>query len=101
MSNKDQQISALIRRIDSLTLEANSLTRELQGLMNQQPVRNENSNDFQIGDSVVITNNYLGQRGTTGIITHITPKRITLRNEATGREYTRKNSNVRREATIR
>ena len=93
MNDNEQQIANLIQRIDSLTLEANGLTRELQELTRQRETTN---NELEEGDTVVITNNYLGQRGTTGVVTNVTSKEVTLRNTETGRRYTRKKSNVRR-----
>jgi hypothetical protein len=93
MSNTERQISTLIQRIDALTLEANELTRELQTLTRRQEANDE---ELVEGDFVEITNNYLGQKGVTGIITKVTRTQYRIRNETTGRKYSRKKNNVRK-----
>jgi hypothetical protein len=96
MNNKEKQIANLIQRIDSLTLEANGLTRELRDLTDG--ANEENTTELKKGDLVVITNNYLGQKGTTGVIINVSNKQVTIQNKTTGKKYTRKKMNVQRQA---
>lgn len=51
--------------------------------------------EFKLGDRAIIANSYLGLKGTKGEITHITPNRITIRDDL-GRLHARKPSNLRR-----
>jgi hypothetical protein len=107
--NDDARITSIIHRLDSLTLEANTLTRELKTLRSNQQrayaptataratARNPptRTHEFEIGDRVIITNTYQGSRGTKGTVTYITDKQITLIDEK-GKRHTRKYTNLRR-----
>jgi preprotein translocase subunit YajC len=97
MSNR-ARLSDIIGRLDALTLEANALTRELRVLTSPgEPgdrKKDPSVNNFKKGDQVIITNNYRGQGGTTGIITHVTAKQVTLE-DGRGMKFTRKFTNVK------
>jgi transcription antitermination factor NusG len=99
MTDKDQRISDIIDKLDSLMLEANDLTRELKEQRKQEgkkSKRDESStyaHGFQKGDKVIITNVYRGRRGTIGIVTHTTKVQVTLLDES-GTTHTRKFTNV-------
>ena len=100
---RKQQITLLINRLESLTLEANEVTRELQTLNSQEQGgtrqtghSTNNTPSFEIGDRVIITNRYLGQHGIQGLVLKTTKKRVTFKNETTNRTYTRAHKNVRK-----
>ena len=115
MTDKDDRISEIVNRLDSLTLEANTLTHELRELRRQdragathgregnegderQQQRNNepvHAHGFSRGERVVITNLYTGRRGTEGTVTHTTRTQVTLR-DGTGRTHVRKYTNVRK-----
>jgi hypothetical protein len=96
MNEREQRISTLINRLDALTLEANSVTRELQELTELGDQEPDHPYPLSHGDRVIITNTYLGQKGTKGLVVRVTDKQVTLKNEETGRRYTRKYNNVRK-----
>ena len=52
--------------------------------------------ELREGERVVITNNYKGQRGTTGIIVHTTTHQVSIRIAGTNRIINKKKTNVRR-----
>jgi ATP-dependent exoDNAse (exonuclease V) alpha subunit len=97
MSNRSR-ISDIIDRLNALTLEANALICELRVLTSPgEPgdrKKDPSVNNFKKGDQVIITNNYRGQRGTTGVITHVTEKQVTLE-DGRGKKFTRKFTNVK------
>jgi ATP-dependent exoDNAse (exonuclease V) alpha subunit len=103
MTDREQRISDIINRLESLTLEANGLVQQLQELRkpDNDPGRKEKdknespSNDFKEGEKVIITNNYRGKRGTIGTVTHTTKKQVTLEDDS-GKSYIRKYTNVSR-----
>jgi hypothetical protein len=116
MTEKDLRITEIVNRLDSLTLEANTLTRELKTLREEEEdttgttrahaATNNNEDEtnkkkganlhgFKKGDRVRITNIYRGQRGTEGTVTYVTKSQVTLRDD-TGRLHTRKFTNIRK-----
>ena len=92
-----------------ISLESLRITREIKVLQEEKkkPKTSNNTlqilfkkdNPFKIGDEVAITNNYLQQKGTTGVITNISKKQVTLQNNRTGTAYTRSYKNERSSAT--
>jgi hypothetical protein len=99
MTDKESHISEIVDRLDSLTLEANMLTRELPTLrtpdvnpthIHANPTHIHN---FKKEDKVIIKKGYLGKRGTEGIVTYNTKTRVTLR-DGSGKTHTRKFTNV-------
>jgi hypothetical protein len=94
MTSKDQRITDIINKRDSLTLEANTLTQELRNLQEQDSIV-EHNHGFKLGDSVVISNGYQGLRGTKGIVTHITTTQVTFQCR-TGKTHRRKYTIVRK-----
>ena len=96
----EKRITNIIARLEELTIETQELIQELRQL--HTPTTNAHSSRpnfdhiFVLGDKVVITNNYLGKKGTRGIVTTVTAKRVTL-TDSTGRKHTRKPSNLRYE----
>jgi hypothetical protein len=123
MTEKDHRITDIVNRLDSLTLEANALTRELKELRDTNitsttaahpriPVNTDQGSEteprhrggrsdvnklnyFEIGDKVYITNNYRRRQGTQGTVVHVTTNQVTLRDE-NGKSHTRKYTNVKR-----
>jgi len=89
MADRDREIEQLVNRLRNITLEATAITDRLREL--QQEPRDR---QLQIDDEVVITNNYLGQRGVTGTVRHLTAHQVTLE-DSNGRFYTRGRQNVR------
>jgi hypothetical protein len=120
MTDKEHRIKDIVNRLDSLTLEANTLTSELKELLTEDTTQNikdaptyksENRNEtrkqrqrgnqvtklnnFEIGNRVYITNKYRGKQGIEGKITYVTTNQVTLTDEA-GKKYVRKYTNVRK-----
>jgi preprotein translocase subunit YajC len=82
-----RDIKELATRLNLLIIEENQQDQQVQ------------DDDFQVGDRVVITNNYRGLRGTQGIITNVTPQQVNIRAEGHRRTISKKKTNVRRLAT--
>ena len=104
MVRTDKEISDIIDELDSLSIQANALVRRLrrarlaeQGVRSgaQAPRTETYPHGYEVGDRVVITNRYLGQKNTQGQVTHITAQRVTLV-DSSGNRYTRKPSNLRK-----
>ena len=55
--------------------------------LDQDIERESPSEAFVKGDTLQITNNYKGLRGTQGIVTHTTPKQCTIR-DSSGKLHT-------------
>ena len=56
--------------------------------------RNRNEQGIAIGDRVLITNSYGGQRGQTGTAIRITPRQVVLRLDRTGRVITKRKTSI-------
>lgn len=102
MSGK--RIQEIIERLDSLTLEANTLTKELRTLTSAQEDEDKPEakqkvypagflHDFRRGDRVKITNTYKGNKGKKGTVTSVTKTQVTLI-DSDGETHTRRFSNV-------
>ena len=59
-----------------------------------QPV--DEQPDFEIGERVVIINNYRGNRGLTGVITSVTTYQVSVRLDNNNRIVKKRKHNVRR-----
>lgn len=81
-----QDLTALSQRLERLIIA------EAEGAGQPAP----QAEDFVIGDQVVITNNYRGQRGLRGTIVTITPRTVSLRLQGQDRVLTKRKENVRR-----
>jgi hypothetical protein len=116
MTEKEHHIKDIVNRLDSLTLEANTLTRELltkdktQSSTNaptsksadiNEPKQRQRGdgvtklNNFEIGDRVHITNKYRGKQGIKGKVTYVSMNQVTLKDDA-GKKYVRKYTNVKK-----
>ena len=99
--SQQETIEDLANRLETLTIEAKQLTQELIRLQETATNLNisttqENTNPYRIGDKVIITNSYLGKKGTQGTVIATTLTQVTLIDH-TGRKYKRKHTNVRHE----
>ena len=105
---KQVQINQIINQLETLSLETVRLTEELKALQgttgttkrkkgnplcNPIQVLFTNDNPYNIGDEVEITNSYRGQKGISGIVTHVSKKQVKLTSPA-GQEYSRAFKNV-------
>ena len=109
--NTDLRTTEIIERLEVLTLEANTLVKELRQIKRQEqeqeqeqdsnnqtaPPTNPKRNQYKIGDQVTIVNNYRGKKGTNGTVSHTTRTTVTLI-DRTGKTYTRRHTNVTRTA---
>ena len=107
---QEDQITIIINRLDELSLEVHKLTQELRSLQHGQhiqpfattnnavPAREPNlfEHPYKDGDKVIITNAYLGRKGTHGTVINTTAKRITLVDQQ-GKKHTRKPDNIKYE----
>jgi hypothetical protein len=102
----DIEITRLTNRLRALTVEAAARTAEANALagvicelqrQRQSPTRRlaRGGETIVTGDTVRITNNYKGQRGTIGVVTHATRARVTLL-DGYGILHTRARNNVSR-----
>ena len=100
----DKDITRLTNRLRALTVEAAARTAEANALagvicelqrQRQSPSTRHvaRGEAIVIGDTVRITNDYKGQRGTIGVVTRATRARVTLV-DANGVLYTRGRNNV-------
>ena len=100
--DKTSRTARVITRLahQDKTQETNTLSvpldysREDTTGYNPPQERNKNDHNFVIGDKVIITNNYAGERGTQGIVTHTTKQRVTIL-DSNNRSHNRKHSNVK------
>jgi hypothetical protein len=115
-SNNEEQstqdlLLAILEQLEQLNLRVNNLadqrpiSTELiaspSNSLSSTPTsfnqrRTTNYNDFEIGDTVVITHHYRGQFGITGVIYKQTTHYVWLRTSF-GATYKKKKNNVRKE----
>lgn len=94
-----QEIDDLTEDLRVLTLQftrgTTRINNRLVRLTNQ--LNNTEPNTFRVGDTVEITNNYRGNRGVQGIVTKVTKKQVTLREQRGNNTafHTRSYKNVR------
>ena len=96
---KDKRIANIILRLSTLAIETKELTAELQIITESNTttstfIPNETDHSFQIGESVIITNNYQGKQGTRGTVIHISKKQIKIKDKE-GIVHTRLHRNIR------
>ena len=103
-------INQIINQLETLSLESMRLTKELKALQDttgtttkkeeKNPIKNPiqviftKDNPYNIGDGVVITNRYQGQKGISGVVTHVSKKQVKFTSPY-GQEYSRAFKNVR------
>jgi hypothetical protein len=104
MSDEDRiqtqkEIDELTEDLRQLTLQFNKGTTRINNRLARltNKLNNTDPNTFSVGDLVEITNNYRGNRGVQGIVTRVTKKQVTLREQrGNNSEYhTRSFKNVR------
>ena len=98
--NLEREIQAITDEIQQLTIEFDRRAKGLQQRLTrlQSFLRTEDTdtiNHFSLGDTVEIINNYRGRKGTIGIITKLTSKRVTFRDK-NNQSHTRSYANVRK-----
>ena len=110
----NNSINDIIDRLEELSIESGALLIELRRARLRERQQDQGSlergavhpvtpprqtstfpHGFELGDTVVITNNYLGQRNTRGHVSYITAQRVTII-DAHGQRYTRKPTNLRK-----
>ena len=95
----EQQIEDLTNQLLEVTQQLNDLRlqvrREREEAARQTSRTNNNRRGLQIGDRVVILNNYQNLRGVEGIVIRLTTTFVTIRTD-TGREITRGKQNIQR-----
>ena len=117
-----RQIEILSKRIEAMALETHEVSREFLQLQHTAATRknphstdpsdknknfttkristeseafdNIKDHDFKIGDIVIITDIYLGRKGTKGSILSTSAKQVTIKDEQ-GKTYKRKHTNVK------
>lgn len=103
--NKDiDRISNIINRLSELSIESSVLTQELRTLNQDSGISRTRTrgggttptfaHGLEVGDRVVIQNNYRQQKGTIGVVTKIGRSQVVL-TDSNGNEYKRKHSNLR------
>ena len=103
MTNSEDRLRRL--QIQELADSINALNRRLNELIIEDQQANQEDNEeeqqdrslqtsFQIGNRVVITNNYKGLRGRTGSIIRITRCQVTIRLDGDRRTVIKNKSNV-------
>ena len=86
-----QEIENLSTQLNQLIIEDNQAEEEIPPVVNP-----DIEEELQEGDRVVITNNYRGQRGSQGVVTHVTPKQVSIRIDGQRRVVNKKKTNVRK-----
>ena len=103
MTNSEDRLRRL--QIQELADSINALNRRLNELIIEDQQANQEDNEeeqqdrslqtsFQIGNRVVITNNYKGLQGRTGSIIHNTHRQVTIRLDGDRRTFIKNKSNV-------
>ena len=105
---KQVQINQIISQLETLSLESVRLAKELKALQgatgttkrkkgnslrNPIQVLFTNNNLYKIGDEVKITNSYRGQKGISGIVTHVSKKQV-KHTSPSGQEHSKAFKNV-------
>jgi hypothetical protein len=95
---RKNEIQRLSQEIENLSTQLNQLIIEdNQDREEVLPIVNPNiEEELQEGDRIVITNNYRGQRGSQGVVTHVTPKQVSIRIDGQRRVVNKKKTNVRK-----
>ena len=103
MTKEEDQINLIINRLENIAIETRELTQELRRLqqlpvstVTDLPLQQQNDHPFKTGDRVIITNSYLGKRGTRGVVVSTTKNIVTLR-DTQGKNHTRKSTNIQYE----
>jgi hypothetical protein len=73
-NNYSEQIDKLTKELEQLRLDFNTKSARISNNIKKLESKINNSDNFQLGNHVEITNNYKGLRGTRGFITKITSK---------------------------
>ena len=97
--NRKKQIQDLSKQIEELSAQlALLITQDQEQEQNEQQGSTSTNevSTFEIGDRVVITNNYKGYRGKQCIITHITDKQVSLRVDGQRKVVNKRKTNVRK-----
>jgi hypothetical protein len=99
---EQQRIDDIIDELASLSLRTSNLTSELKRLQQigrqghrAKPTNPRYDHDFKEGDLVVITNSYLGRKGTKGKVSYVTKTQVTLQ-DSSGKFHTRRFTNIKR-----
>jgi hypothetical protein len=97
MTDKEKRITDILNKLNSLTLESSILANELRALRDEHTgtTSTATTNDFKEGDKVTITNFYKGKKGTKGVVTRVTKKQVTIKDEA-GKTHIRKLTNIKK-----
>ena len=98
MRTDEQESKARIRQqITQLSHDLSALSQRLEELIIAEGnLINQDERSLAVGDRVVVTNNYRGQRGLTGTITRVTARQVHLRLDHQDRVIVKKKENVRR-----
>ena len=95
----EEQIDDLAKQLLDITKQLNTLKVQLRREREEATKRTSEAQDsthnLQIGDRVIVLNNYQDLQGTEGTVIRLSTTFVTLRTD-TGREITRGNHNVRR-----
>ena len=99
-TDRTEEINRIAAELETLTDRLNELLTEenieTEEQAQQAPQVHQERPELKEGERVVITNNYKGQRGTTGTIVHTTTHQVSIRITGTDRIINKKKTNVRR-----
>ena len=94
MSNSKQtQLQEIRDNVTDLTRNLDSLRLNIRRL-EQEIASDSPSETFVIGDTLQITNNYLGLRGTQGKVIYTTAKQCTIR-DSSKKQHTQSRTNFK------
>lgn len=110
MNNEQRRSQARRRRIQVITRSIQELSQQLNRLILEEDRQNPPSAVralplpaelrpthqpvFEINDRVVITNNYLGLKGTKGTLVRVSAKQVWIRVDGDDRVYQKSRNNV-------
>ena len=87
-----ESTAALQRIIDDTGRQEAQLIQRIQRARTapaRREARQVATNTISVGDTVRITNRLRDERGITGVVTHVGPRMVTLRNNSNGKTYKR------------
>ena len=96
-NREDTELNRLINDLKNLKVQVNDITKridELKGNTNNKKITK--NKEFQIGNKVIITNNYRNRKGITGNIIRITPAQVRIKPSNGNAEFQVYKQNIKR-----
>jgi preprotein translocase subunit YajC len=96
-SKKDTELNRLINDLENLKIQVKDITKRIEDLQgNTNHKKSDKHRGFEIGDKVIITNNYRNRKGITGNIVRITPAQVKIKPSNGNAEFHVYKQNIKR-----